>query len=107
MRPLAFVCDGCLAHTFPARLRCHRCGSMRFTTDPISTAEVTAVTRVHRVPAGCPHDHLVELRAMGGLSLLAVADFAPNIGSRVQPVARDDGAIVISRPDPEERSSHD
>ena len=99
MHPQASVCAGCGAADFPPRLRCHRCGGLQFTPRPVTEAEVAAVTRVHRVPAGCPYDHLVELGAAGGLRLLAAASFAPAVGRTVALRLSDDGAIVIPRPD--------
>ncbi len=81
---------------------------MQFASRLITSAEVAGVSRVHRGPPGCVHEHLVELWADGGLRLLAVARFAPPLGSRVQPVSADNGAIFISDPEaPEPRNSND
>ena len=108
MHPQASVCAGCGAADFPPRLRCHRCGGLQFMPRPVTEAEVATVTRVHRVPAGCPYDQLVELGAAGegvyfalvfGLRLLAAASFAPAVGRTVALRLTDDGAIVIPRPD--------
>jgi uncharacterized OB-fold protein len=110
MYPHASVCAGCGAADFPPRLRCHRCGGLQFSTRPIPEATVITVTRVHRVPAGCPYDHLVELSAEAGLRMLAAASFSPTVGCTVGLVQADDGAIVIPRydmPDAHpERTSH-
>ena len=110
MHPQASVCAGCGAGDFPPRLRCHRCGGLQFRPRPITEAEVVAVTRVHRVPAGCPHDHLIELVAQGNLRLLAAASFAPSVGCSVGLLQADDGAILISRSNvpaaPSERNTH-
>ena len=54
MTPQASVCRGCGTPCFPARLRCHLCGGMQFTSRAIRSAEVAAVTRVHRAPPSQP-----------------------------------------------------
>ena len=94
MTPTGQRCTGCGALYFPARYRCHRCGSMAFEPWPLHEGRVTAVTRVHRAPQEWPHVHLVEL-AVDELRLLAVAESAPAIGATVALRQDEAGAIFI------------
>ncbi|MEN2433624.1 zinc ribbon domain-containing protein [Comamonas sp. F1-6] len=93
-----FNCTTCAAHYFPARLRCHRCGSTSFEGKPLSQAEVTGVVPVHRIPEDCNWRCLVELRTETGITLIAVSETPPPIGTLVRISQTDEGAIVISKP---------
>lgn len=88
-------CMGCGAAYFPARLRCHHCGSNSFDALSISEARVTVATRVHRSPEGCDFTHLVELETSPGVYLVAGATKAPTVGTLVRLDQRDDGALFI------------
>ena len=94
MTPACQRCTGCSALYFPARFRCHRCGSMSFELQPLHEGRVTGVSRVHRAPEDWPHVHLVEL-AVDGLRLMAVAENAPAIGATVALWQDGTGAIFI------------
>ena len=100
-------CNGCGASYFPARLRCHHCGSTQFTAQALAKAQVSAVVKVHRWPEGSAWRCLVELQippdaatAKGAppnaLTLLAVSERSITPGTIATLSQQDDGAIVIS-----------
>lgn len=90
------ACLDCGEAHFPARLRCPRCGGRSFAPQAVDAATVTGVVPVHRRPQACPWRFLVELRAAGGVALLAGAAQAPQPGTLVPIAQREDGAIVVS-----------
>jgi uncharacterized OB-fold protein len=94
MTPTALQCRACGMRLFPARYRCCGCGGA--VLDPIALASgtVMAVTHVHRVPAGVPYRHLLEVRAPGEVTVMAVSKHEPRVGDTVTLVQQEDQAIV-------------
>jgi uncharacterized OB-fold protein len=92
--PLCSVCAGCGAAYFPARLRCHRCGGYRFDARPLAHGTVTGVSAVHRAPAGGPHSVLLELRAEGGVVVIAAGSGAFRVDDNVHLVQHENGAVI-------------
>ncbi|WP_409338582.1 zinc ribbon domain-containing protein [Curvibacter cyanobacteriorum] len=95
MTLLMSVCADCGATYFPARLRCHRCGSYRFLDQPVDSARVSGVVPVHRAPEDCPWHCLVELQTEAGVTVMAVAQEPPTLHSLVPLIQQADGAVVI------------
>jgi len=92
--PICSVCAGCGATYFPARLRCHRCGGYRFDPQPLAHGTVTGVSAVHRVPAGCPHSVLLEVRAAGGVVVIAAGSGTFRVDDDVRLIQHEDGALI-------------
>ena len=91
-----FRCTRCSSLYFPARLRCHACGSFEFKSTPIDRGQVKAVTRVHRIPENCQFEYLVQVEVEKSAQVIAAAFFSPSIGTSVAQMHLQDGAICIS-----------
>ncbi|MBS0425703.1 MAG: hypothetical protein JSR41_00275 [Proteobacteria bacterium] len=92
--PVLSICMACEGAYFPARLRCHRCGGWDFRLVPAPEGVVAASTQVHRVPEGCRHRWLVEVRTSTGVVVLAVGDGPFRENQPVRLAQREDGAVI-------------
>ena len=93
-----FTCTDCGRSYMPVRLRCHACGGRTFESQPVPQARVDGLTRVHRVPADCEYEYLVQLTTPSGVHIVAGSAHALTVGQSVLLAQRMDGAIFVTQP---------